>query len=115
MGYLVHVPKRDNVALRHDRVRRAYADCSTRDGYLSKISLVTIALESSIPSMLAAGLSVVIVPVHTSIIDSTLLEGGELYLSVRCSSIVVRREKRCLDDNILLMDCNSCYTVLSKT
>ena len=74
MGCLVHVPETDNVVLRHRRVGRANAGCNARDGYLSKISLVTIVPEHYVPLMLAAGLSVVIVPVHTSIIGSTLLK-----------------------------------------
>ena len=90
MEYLVHVPETDNVALRPGAIDRGHVDCKTKDGYLSRISLVTIVPEIYVPSMLAAGLSVVIVPVHTSIIGSTLLKRG-LYLSVQCSSIVVRR------------------------
>ena len=73
MGYLVHVPETDNVALLHGRVGRAHADCNARDGYLSRISLVSNYPRSHIPSSLAIGLSVVIVPVHSSIINSTLL------------------------------------------
>ena len=88
--YLVHVSEKDNVALRSGEIDRGHVDCNTKDGYLSEISLVTIVTEDYVPSMLAAGSSVVIVPVHTSIIDSTLLKRGP-YLSVQCSSIVVRR------------------------
>ncbi len=74
MGYLVHVPETDNVALRPGRVGRANAGCNARDGYLSAISLVSVVPANHVPSMLAAGSSVVIVPVHTSIIGSTLLK-----------------------------------------
>ena len=73
MEYLVHVPETDNVALHHVRVGRANTEYNARDGYLSKISRITIVPENHVPSMLAAGLSVVIVPVHTSILGSTWL------------------------------------------
>ena len=74
MGYLVHVPETGNVVLRHGRVGRVNAGCNARDGYLTKISLVTIVPTNYVPVMLSAGLSVVIVPVHTSIIGPTLLK-----------------------------------------
>ena len=71
MEYLVHVPATDNVALHRVRVGRVNSVYNARDEYLSNISLVTIVPEDYVPLMLAAGLSVVIVPVHTSILGST--------------------------------------------
>ena len=73
MEYLVYVPETDNVALHHVKVGRANTDYNARDGYLSKFSLVTLVPENYVPSMLAVGLSVVIVPLHTSILGSTWL------------------------------------------
>ena len=74
MGYSVHIPEPDNVILRHGRVGHANAGCNAKDEHLTRISLVNIVPTDHVPVMLPAGLSVVIVPVHTSIIDSTLLE-----------------------------------------
>lgn len=42
MEYSVHVPATDNVALPGGRVDRAHADCNSRDGCLSRVSLVTL-------------------------------------------------------------------------